>query len=303
MMRELKEIEAVLASLASRPRFLDPLFDPQIAEGAHKCFRNADALLGDARTLASERPARALSLTILALEELGKIPVLFDLSTRDSVERWKNFWNKEFSRHSFKQAEIGGYGGWLAASGKGPYQLQITAPILGALDRLKQWGFYVDCHEGRFQSPCEFGAEHRIVLDYLFSATEERADSFAQFHATREQSEWFLAQCRKGTGGWPPRFESQEELRGVVLSLASRFSQANPPAYPSFYDACDQLGVPPGGSSMGKTLASLQTTLEARSKCPGLPRSATRAFTMYKLVLGYLTRNEGGDPGKDGSDA
>lgn len=42
-MRELKEIEAILASLASRPRFIDPLFDPQTAEGAHKCFRNADA--------------------------------------------------------------------------------------------------------------------------------------------------------------------------------------------------------------------------------------------------------------------
>jgi len=306
MMYELKEIEAVLANLASRSRFLDPLFDAQIAEGAHKCFRNADSLLGDARTLASERPARALSLTILALEELGKIPVLFALSARDSVGRWKKFWNDEFSRHSFKQAEIGGYGGYLAASGKGPYQLQITAPIVDALDRLKQWGFYVDCHKGRFQSPCEFGAERRDVLDYLFAATEERVDSFAQFHGTQEQSEWFLAQCRKGTGDWPPRFESQQELRAVVLSLASRFSQATPPDYVGFYDACEQLGAPPGGTSMGTTLAPLQTTLEARSKGPGLPLSASRGFRMYKLILGYVTRGEPSetcDTEKDGDDS
>jgi AbiV family abortive infection protein len=303
-MREVIEIEAALAGLASRPRCVDPLPDAELADGAHKCFKNADGLLADARTLACERPgrpARALSLSILALEELGKIPVLFELSAEVATVRWKKFWNDEFPRHSFKQAEMARYGGYLAAVDKDPYQFRITAQMVDALDRLKQWGFYVDCHGGRFRSPSDIAVEFRDILDYLFAAAEERVDSFAQFHATVEQSEQFLAECRilaqgrKDTGGWPPRVQSEEQFRAVVLSQASRWSRADTPNYQEFYDSCDELGMPPGETSMEALLAPLQHTFEARLNCSPrrlspLRLSRERAFRMYKLVLGYLNR-------------
>ena len=108
-------------------------------------------------------------MTVLALEEVGKIPALFDLSTRDHVGRWKEFWRSQFSAHGFKQAESSRYGRYLAASGESPYLFTITETMVKTLDRVKQWGFYVDCHEGRFKSPCEFGFEIRDVLDYLYA--------------------------------------------------------------------------------------------------------------------------------------
>jgi hypothetical protein len=46
-----------------------PLPEPEIARGAHLCWQNAVSLLSDARLLAkNSRLARALSLTVLALE-------------------------------------------------------------------------------------------------------------------------------------------------------------------------------------------------------------------------------------------
>jgi len=55
-----------------KPRQLDR---KQLIRGMHFCFKNAQALVSEAKLLeAKGHKASALSLTLLAIEELGKIP-------------------------------------------------------------------------------------------------------------------------------------------------------------------------------------------------------------------------------------
>jgi hypothetical protein len=70
-------LEAVLIRLGSNANPKRPLDLTEVADGLTSCFHNAVALLADAELLAAhQRPHRALALTILALEELGKVPLL-----------------------------------------------------------------------------------------------------------------------------------------------------------------------------------------------------------------------------------
>ena len=76
----------------------------------------------------------------------------------------------------------------------------------------------------------------------------------------------------------------------MVLALASRFSKSTPPDYVYFYSACDDLNGHTSVASFDTTLESLQTTFEERVKCSQLALSANRGLGMFKLVLGYRTR-------------
>lgn len=91
-----------------------PLSIDLVAEGAASCFRNAKELLRDAELLGRNgRKQRALALSILALEELAKVPELhdqyLDSTTRTDIESWKEFWAR-FVRHQPKQSRIARYG-------------------------------------------------------------------------------------------------------------------------------------------------------------------------------------------------
>src|SRR5437899_8021903 len=121
--------EGIWSRLARKARCSDHLSDDEIAHGAHACYLNTRSLLRDARLLCDASPGRAISLTVLALEELGKIPILFDLRADAPVTRWKQFWREEFSRHSFKQAEIARYGRYLAGHTGPIYELEISAQM------------------------------------------------------------------------------------------------------------------------------------------------------------------------------
>lgn len=80
-----------LASLGAASRPSGPLTDAEIARGAHFCYLNARRLLEDARVLADRSPGHALSLTVLALEELGKVPLLFEMHADADSERWRRY--------------------------------------------------------------------------------------------------------------------------------------------------------------------------------------------------------------------
>ena len=48
----------------------------EIGRGMHKSFINARGLIEDAETLLEKRPGRAISLAVLAIEEIGKVVLL-----------------------------------------------------------------------------------------------------------------------------------------------------------------------------------------------------------------------------------
>jgi len=274
-----------------RVRHLGPLSDAQIALAAHQCYANARSLLDDAHRLAAPSPARALSLTVLALEEFAKIPLLFERRPDEPPERWAEFWKEEFSRHSIKQEQSGAYGQLFSAAGRDTYAWEFSAELIGMLDRLKQQGFYVEMNGARAQSPDEFGAEMREPLDVLFAAAEERVDSFAQFHHSAERSAWFLSELRKPVrGSWPPPVPSGPDVTAVALSLASRFSLGQPPDYTAFAVACAQLCFSVPLATQRSAFDSLMETLHERVEVDAVGLAAARAYQMLKLANSYRQR-------------
>lgn len=291
-----ERFEKWLAARGQRTRFSGTLSDEQIAFAAHQCYMNARRLLDDARLLAGASPARSLSLTVLALEEFAKIPLLFQRRPDEPPERWAKFWKDEFSKHTIKQEESGVYGRLLGSLGKDTYAWQLSSDVVRTLDQLKQQGFYVGMNGERAESPEEFGAEAVDVVDFLFAVAEERVDSFAQFHHSPERSYWFLSEVRKAArGGWPPPAFSAADYEAVVLSLASRFSLGQPPDYIEFSSACEILGRSVPIATQRSGFDALMGTLRERVEVGDLPRAAARAYQMLKLLNSYQERLGAGD--------
>jgi len=283
------EREQLIATLAKRSRCKGSLEQEEIGRGAYLCWSNAVSLLADVRLLASDaRLARALSLTVLALEELAKPPLLFGVDPSDEAKRWTAFWKDKFSRHSPKQQAIGKYGELLTSIGQGIYLFSMSPATVEALDALKQWGFYVDCVQGEFQSPAQFAESLSEVVDFIFAVGEERADSFAQFHASPEQSTWVYERRLKSTRFgefWPPPIRSDAELHALLLSLASKYSLSNPPNYMAFTDACEQLSGIVGPAMFKRALSITGRVCSHRAQFHGLPTAAARGLFMMKLCL------------------
>src|SRR5712691_10537020 len=110
-MHRYEEVEAAATMLCEVPPHQDPLFRRQIAEGMHTCFCNSVSLLEDARLLAKhDRLGRALSLSILAMEELAKVSLVCDAAgLGGDVACWKRFW-QQLGRHTVKQEKLAEYG-------------------------------------------------------------------------------------------------------------------------------------------------------------------------------------------------
>jgi AbiV family abortive infection protein len=307
------KIEDRLTNLLRGEPHREPLFVRQTAEGMHACYQNAVSLLADSRLLASrQRYARALSLVVLAWEDLSKVPALYGMAfSIPGRPSWKSFWT-QFRQHRIKQERMARYGSLLMQAGHPPYNVAMTPAIVASLDELKQSGFYVDCFDGRFRIPDVLAADAIDVLDYLYAGTEERADSFAQFHATCEASEIFLhegldsakhmQQSSTGrradisgehqTEGVPYAL-SEAELAGRIRSLAGNYSShpigtPSVPNYAEFSVACGRmLDGHPSDMVAGALRAELHI-YEDRMKATELPTSAYRATLMYKLLNSYL---------------
>jgi len=98
---------------------------------------------------------------------------------------------RAFASHSPKQKTIGSYGQVMETIGLGPYDLRMTAEVVEALDRLKQWGFYVDCIGGSFQSPDMFAANEDEILDVVLAVADAG-------EVMPPKSTWFEPKLRDG---------------------------------------------------------------------------------------------------------
>jgi AbiV family abortive infection protein len=292
------EREKRLVKLASRARCKTSVPADEIARGAHYCWSNAVSLLADVRVLVSQsRYARALSLTILALEELAKPPLLWGLDPKDDPKKWKSFWAERFSRHPTKQNTIAAYGS-LTGLRQNIYWFTMHPDIVKALDTWKQWGFYVDCVDNKFQSPDLFASEQREIVDLLFAMAEERADSFAQFHSSPESSlfayEHRLRNLKAIRPGefWPPAVRSSNELHAVLLSLASQYSSPPVPIYDAFLDGCTDLKSTAGEQLFHEALWATGRVCCSRARFDALPTACARGLFMLKLCLSTVPETD-----------
>jgi len=169
----------------------------EIGRGMHKSFINARELIEDAETLLDKRPGRAISLAVLAIEEIGKVVLLANAAVRAAKApvEWKVIQEElDLRSHQHKQTIFAAYGRTLLndlASGKGKpsfYDNEVPGGIAPLLDLFKQLGFYVDAGNARFTCPDEFGRDNREWAEWLIRVAKERTESFEALHGTEDKS-------------------------------------------------------------------------------------------------------------------
>ncbi|MCD6705759.1 MAG: AbiV family abortive infection protein [Thiobacillus sp.] len=317
--KQTEDIEKLLARLSSGQNPKRPLSIDETAEGLTACYLNGLALIEDARLLAANgREPRALSLTILALEELAKIPDLdglyIDPISRADGTAWADFW-KRFSSHKPKQKRIAAYGNIIREStnledvtceNPTPYSSYLSENAYGHLDNVKQRNFYVDFISSQFRCP-EANRDTSMALDFLFSFAEERADSFGSWHVSTQRSIDFLAarlkvfstnaidlpEIIKSIGSLNDWSSSHlpAESDADLMRLACYCSSASVPDYDSFLPECESFlskkTTHERMALVGRAVASLKRRMEVAA----LPKSKHRALLMFKLLMSYSTRH------------
>jgi AbiV family abortive infection protein len=120
----------------------------QIAEGMNAANDNARRLIEDAEILFNlNRFPSSISLSILSIEESGKVSILRELALAKNGDQVKEAW-KAYRSHTKKNVM------WLFPSlvSSGANKLEEFKSLFGEkadhpllLDNLKQIGFYTDC--------------------------------------------------------------------------------------------------------------------------------------------------------------
>lgn len=309
---------AYLARYVSGANPKAPLTPEQAAEGAHLCFVNTNELLIDARLLAKEgRLCRALSVTVLALEELAKIPELHRVAVESQLGPngvdWKSFWN-DFNCHKPKQKRATAYGNVIKGAvgesdgleNPSPYKSYFSEMTFGHLDKAKQKNFYVDFADGKFVAPTN-DKQTKTILAELYGFVSERIDTFGSWHssigrnlafveATTMQAKSFLesgalADCGlTSLNGWASTF-MPDEVQADILRLACYRSSGGVPDYYSFTPEMESVrGLTVDNRKV--ILAGVVSELEARIDTGEvLPQFAHRAFCMFKLLIHYGQSN------------
>jgi AbiV family abortive infection protein len=133
----------------------------QLANGIQLCVTNAKALIEEAELLFQNgRYSRAFSLTILAFEEMGKIPMLVRAACYDNRDDdWAKFW-KDFVRHKSKHGRSFGAG----MLGLSTTQDDEITRFINESDSLKLKGFYVDFDAtlNDFRGPSSVIAQQKV---------------------------------------------------------------------------------------------------------------------------------------------
>lgn len=308
------EFAANLARYVSGANPKGPLTPEQAAEGAYLCFVNTNELLIDARLLAKEgRLCRALSITILALEELAKISELHRVAVESQLGSngvdWNGFW-KEFNYHKPKQKRATAYGNVIkGAVGETdglenplPYRSYFSEKTFGHLDKAKQKNFYVDFADGKFVAP-KNDKQTKTILAELYGFVSERIDTFGSWHSSIGRNRAFveatIAQAKSflegatpadsgltALNGWANTF-TQEELQADVLRLACYRSSGGVPDYYNFTPEMESIS----GLTVDNredVLSGLVGELEARIETGEvLPHFAHRALCMLKLLIHF----------------
>ena len=178
---------------------LPPLTDEQIATALHLCLKNSDKLSQEAAILeASGSKERAIALMVLSLEELAKIPIIFEALRipPENTSAWRRFW-RSWRSHSAKQAIWSVYGKLLIeGQDKDAGAFSDRYPPGTNIDAVKQHGLYVSFTDGAFQSPEEFAHLNDDVLPWLRGLLTGRLEAFRALHGDIKDSRRMVAHFR-----------------------------------------------------------------------------------------------------------
>ncbi len=205
-----------------------PLNKKQLATGMHFCYINAKSLADEVRLLKENGHfSRALSLTILALEELGKIPLICNmiLYRENDAEAWRKSW-KELQSHKLKLGVWTVYGKRLLRVLGKSYKTELPAGIEPLADKFKQLGFYVSFFKGQFLLPEDFSKDNQEWLEFFLSILDERLASFERFHSSLEGSEKFIDDAREFLIT-VKRAKTRDQLKEIITDWVSQRVRVN----------------------------------------------------------------------------
>jgi AbiV family abortive infection protein len=141
------------------PQYRGVLTSAQIAEGMNAANRNSKRLASDARLMLEQvRHSSAVGLSILAIEESGKLTILRELALARNANELNRAW-REYRQHTSKNQL------WLLIDSalKGASKLRDFGHLFDPgsehpqiLDQLKQVSLYTDCLDnGHWSIPDE----------------------------------------------------------------------------------------------------------------------------------------------------
>lgn len=306
----------------SNPR--RPLGVEETAQGLTAFYINAAQLVEDSWCLADHgRLSRAISLLVLAIEELAKIPSLYDhyimteaqnLPKKELSKPWQEFW-KSFSKHGEKQKTIETYGKTLQAidsrselfNEHTPYANFLSEEVSKKLDRLKQRGLYVDYIESGFIDPSIIADEE--IFDELYTFTLERLHSFGSFHCSVERSKAMLLSALEyikvvtSDDLTEPKLEqavkkyssisnrpTSTEISIVELDIlywASHRSSSPVPDYVKFKEVMQHCTKELNKSELFQSLDSVLKKIKFYLELEKYPKLVVRNYQMYKLIYSF----------------
>ena len=170
----------------------------QIATLMHFCYCNARDLYEEAVLLRDNKKyARAMTLCVLAFEELAKMPIALNavFFSPDDEAVWDGFW-QTFNSHEYKQKAAKNYGKHSPMKIVDPKRWarfnSAQIPDEMPLNELKLASMYVDCYDGTAMRPNSVFIEDKGVLPLIFEVVKNRIDGWSQFHSTPELSASFV---------------------------------------------------------------------------------------------------------------
>jgi AbiV family abortive infection protein len=275
----------------------------EVAEAVTAYQANGRALLSDALLLAANgRTNRASALTVLALEELAKIPMLVDTFRRHAhgfdPQAWPDYW-KVSGRHKDKQKRILLYGELIRSQmdgdplhGRRLYRYYSSSDLFQHLDSFKQANLYVDLRLDGVHAPCATN-EDLEALDYLLTYAQERCDSFESWHVTTVRSADLLAMSNDDLGRWTTSYQL-EEVQGDLLYQLSGASASQVPNYALFNDYVRTVRKNIQDTILQNALLHLAHTYRERvSLSRNLARYYARQIGAFKLLLGLESLDGG----------
>lgn len=185
-------------------KYEGPLSDNQVAWAMHLCFLNAKDLLEESKLLRRNRKyARAFALAVLALEELGRIPIFLSSLTISKKDRkkWKEFWQALLYSHVKKQRVWVGYGALIAKTSRHPhakiYKERLPKNYPALINEFKKACFYVSTFKKDLILPNKFGKENMEWTSWMIHFTEKRIKTFEELHSTITRSRKMVTAVRR----------------------------------------------------------------------------------------------------------
>jgi AbiV family abortive infection protein len=157
--------------------------------GFRLSLANAEALLDDAKTLrAAGRPHRAIALSILSMEELGKLPRYFGI---DRYRRRMQVWWSYFKSHETKIGMHSRYAVGRRTKRQRALELsEIERGTVGdRLHQLKMRSLYTDYVSGHFVSPLSISNAEELA-DSLIADIEFVLPMHRDIASTASPEDW-----------------------------------------------------------------------------------------------------------------